>query len=1442
MECTPNWFSEVPSNPPSPGLINSESGNPVTNLSNSLERKEAGLPGNHSPKRQSPSMYERVKNKVSRSLSNGSVVQKFLLENSAKSVLFKRPTSLLVDTNSSQQMHTDINKNDKQFESNVVFDGTNESLKNPLYDSNKWVCSRCTLENCANLERCEVCETPRKMPETGGAFPKNDLVVKVPEWDNSDADPSKHRTMAGKTSMTDSSFQCMRPLTRDYSLNTESQEIYNKPIYRRCYSEVNTPDNSSQNKLSINRRSMVETDTQNNLLLTSPINQVNTSHSHSSVQNHRGLKYSYIGITEPVSMLYVNDSDLSYNYSDRSVRANKDLKKGRKLPIPPVEITIAPAKDISDSSLPAITCSTSSSSVHNSSSQKSSTESSLNTTPESIPEISVINSKADSNERLIGVSSRNSVQSSIDSSGIDSRTSHHEKIWGINEQVHHTPGNTINVTVYDKSLQMKNSSLECFSEKNSEFNCQTNLDRMWTCVKCSFAYNPIWSDSCDICNSFRSPPSLTEPSLITVTKDSVIYTPVRETSDCNPHATQRNRMKNNLNLNWSSNMNSTVVVNSKQDYPLLSVGDNLNRTFEVDALEPEKWTCKKCTLENERKSLVCVACGGSKVRSLSVEQELTLKKGEFWTCSQCTLKNSNSSTICLACKSNKNSLGVTKNNVSRSPSPKSHSRENHLGKLQKQQLSGAIPKQRNQLANTRKITTSKNHSLSKPKTNTNNKSEISEQAINVSNSRSKQSDNDISAVTWRCVSCTYENYSSSVACDMCYRSRCGYNSSDGSRSILITSPNNHDNFGDGDESREFDYRRESELMEDLRHGEEIQALERWKRVLTFCKENRELYIDECFPPAAKSLYYNPAETKDNHVVQWLRPHEIAIEEDCSLNWVVFRKPKPSDISQGVLGNCWLLSALAVLAERDDLVQKIMVTRDFCCEGAYQVRLCKDGKWQTVLVDDLLPCDKRGHLVYSQAKRKQLWVPLIEKAMAKIHGCYEALVSGRAIEGLATLTGAPCESIPLQPSSPPSEYELDKDLVWVQLLSSRDAGFLMGASCGGGNMKVDEEEYQKRGLRPRHAYSVLDVVDVDGVRLLKLRNPWGHYSWKGDWSDNSPQWTPVLKKQLMPHGASDGVFWISFEDVLKYFDCIDICKVRNGWSEVRLRGTLPPMSSLKHLSCVRLTVLEPTEVEFTLFQEGQRNSEKSQRSQLDLCVVVFRARSSSSAIGPLVEHSKRQVRGFVGCYKMLEPEHYILVCLAFNHWHTGNGLKMFLSSVSLRSRVTQSLILGIDDAANYPEYVLAIHSSKGLVVEQIAAPDHVLADAIISLTLTKGKRHEAREGMTAYYLTKGWAGLVVVVENRHQNKWIHVKCNCQESFNVVSTRGELMTVDSVPPLHRQVIIVLTQLEVSGGYQIAHRLIHRLAHSSVLNDWGPQNQSHCPPIDKQVEGLHSPRLIT
>lgn len=50
------------------------------------------------------------------------------------------------------------------------------------------------------------------------------------------------------------------------------------------------------------------------------------------------------------------------------------------------------------------------------------------------------------------------------------------------------------------------------------------IPRMWTCTKCSYAYNPLWVEQCDICESYRTPPSLTQPSLITVMKDGIATT------------------------------------------------------------------------------------------------------------------------------------------------------------------------------------------------------------------------------------------------------------------------------------------------------------------------------------------------------------------------------------------------------------------------------------------------------------------------------------------------------------------------------------------------------------------------------------------------------------------------------------------------------------------------------------------------------------------------------------------------------------------------------------------------------------------------------------------------------------------------------------------------------------------------------------------------------
>lgn len=660
-------------------------------------------------------------------------------------------------------------------------------------------------------------------------------------------------------------------------------------------------------------------------------------------------------------------------------------------------------------------------------------------------------------------------------------------------------------------------------------NRDSSAPRTWTC-KCSYACNPMWVDNCDVCDSPRSTSqSSSHPSrLITLTKN-------------NSTDNQSGPSKDNVNNNPSK------LVMSKSTHgfderpanirvPMASFEQDLDDDFQFLPADsptsdeaPQQWTCKKCTLVNSSKVNVCIVCGGSKLRSTSAAEDMTLRKGEFWTCSHCTLKNSLGTNLCIACKAIRHVANVTKppnfrpytasSSASTPTTPGSSKLDQHLGRSQlmlpatrvsrspspRNERSGAIPKR---------------HSTGSVLTRSGSGHGSHSTSGNVVAVKQPPQNQVLAPKTWQCPACTYENSTASVVCDICSSHRRAV-----TEAPII-----------GPSIRLEDSRHESKLMENLRQQEESEALMKWQNIIQYCKENSEVFVDDSFPPAAKSLYYNPnsnSTSEINPVVQWRRPHEINCDGG-NFPWAVFRTPLPSDICQGVLGNCWLLSALAVLAEREDLVKKVLVTKDVCPQGAYQVRLCKDGRWITVLVDDLLPCDKRGHLVYSQAKRKQLYLPLIEKAVAKIHGCYEALVSGRAIEGLATLTGAPCESLPLQPSSipMPSEDELDKDLIWAQLLSSRLVKFLMGASCGGGNMKVDEDEYQTKGLRPRHAYSVLDVRDIQSHRLLKLRNPWGHYSWKGDWSDESDLWTDELRDVLMPHGASEGVFWISFEDVLR----------------------------------------------------------------------------------------------------------------------------------------------------------------------------------------------------------------------------------------------------------------------------------------------------------------------
>lgn len=111
-----------------------------------------------------------------------------------------------------------------------------------------------------------------------------------------------------------------------------------------------------------------------------------------------------------------------------------------------------------------------------------------------------------------------------------------------------------------------------------------------------------------------------------------------------------------------------------------------------------------------------------------------------------------------------------------------------------------------------------------------------------------------------------------------------------------------------------------------------------------------------------------------------------VEGHANIN--VFEKViEPSDIKAGPYSYKWILCALATLAERPHLVGRLFLTKDYKQNGAYRMRINKNGVWHELTIDDYFPCSLEGPPLFTRTHGNELWVLLLEKAYAKLHGSY-----------------------------------------------------------------------------------------------------------------------------------------------------------------------------------------------------------------------------------------------------------------------------------------------------------------------------------------------------------------------------------------------------------------------------------------------------------------------
>ncbi len=266
--------------------------------------------------------------------------------------------------------------------------------------------------------------------------------------------------------------------------------------------------------------------------------------------------------------------------------------------------------------------------------------------------------------------------------------------------------------------------------------------------------------------------------------------------------------------------------------------------------------------------------------------------------------------------------------------------------------------------------------------------------------------------------------------------------------------------------------------------------------------------------------------------------------------------EPSDVIQGTIGNCYLVSIFAALAERPELIQKIFKTRSINPDGFYEIYYYYKGRKYIMFIDDIFPTFDKNlgskKLLFAEPNEEEIWVSILEKAYAKFEGGYKNIIGGLIYPELEFFTGCKTEELDI----------VNSKLFWDKLkVITKDQNII----CCRSKFK-NQDSNNKNSITSNnnivfgHAYTILDAREMTkdnndqnkNIKLVQIRNPYGasHHNingdkieteWNGDYSDNSPLWNDDLKKFFDYHIAKgdNGIFFMSFDDFVKEFDSVVI---------------------------------------------------------------------------------------------------------------------------------------------------------------------------------------------------------------------------------------------------------------------------------------------------------------
>lgn len=306
-------------------------------------------------------------------------------------------------------------------------------------------------------------------------------------------------------------------------------------------------------------------------------------------------------------------------------------------------------------------------------------------------------------------------------------------------------------------------------------------------------------------------------------------------------------------------------------------------------------------------------------------------------------------------------------------------------------------------------------------------------------------------------------------------------------------------------------------------------------------------------------------------------HGVEFNDKRNVNMPLFtHEPCVNDIAQGRLGDCYFLSTMAALVEKNPDIIKNMIKDNG--DGSVTVRFYDGEKPIYVTVEKTVPKnneeenENRGGDKYV---RGALWAQMIEKAYAasglavKVKGldnsedksdmdqlevsrkleyeqfvAYKMIRGGNAGDATEIFTGKNSKTYYFDENDERFEGQLKKGtlvysnkqedfLRYARTLTSNSRYVLMVGSVVEHSTGQDtgfSGDAAFKGVATTHAYTVMGIRVIDGQEVVVLRNPWGYGATKERYSKN----TSVVSSTLDRNYSSGGYLFLPVDMFFRTF--------------------------------------------------------------------------------------------------------------------------------------------------------------------------------------------------------------------------------------------------------------------------------------------------------------------